>query len=618
MNTSLLPYEIGVLLYRLSNTHNSINAKLKKVPPSYLILGTTITLVAINILAKSCQQRWGETRREQIGRLALQIPYVRDKYIQDIKKQLVAFQESVRKKWEKFGPLFITIPEEGWDLKSLLKLVDCYSQVTISAVQDKHISGTIYSKSLDKEGEIYTQTMKPEMLKQEAITNDAEFFSDLSKKLQTVFTYAFERSYLWNSLHGTEFAIGSCIDYQVVRMVADLFGGKPQEVMGFGTSGGTESLMLAIRIYREWGIRNRGHQPGTGVVIASKDVHASILKAGAAYLVNVELVDTDESGKVNIAHLQKVVKKHGNNVIAIIASAPSYSIGVIDNINEIAQIAQNNGCGLHVDCCLGLFIVNFLKQYQTNYLSIPGVTSVSGDNHKNGFSPKGSSVVVTKPMGSENLAYYSIYSVPEWSGGVYGTPKDAGSQSCVNSLNALLAMLAIGKNGYKRIALAVHNTTVQLAKIINKFEGKLKLVAQPEVNVVAFEMDKTWGLQKGAIYAFAHTMAERNIILSTLNNDKVHFCVTARFAGDDKALKEFEKAITESLEAVKNLNETLLKNGQAFPGDAGMYCELEAAMHPNKEELSIIKFIQNLLFGRQGAKDAVRAYFLAQLDPFTS
>ncbi len=621
MNTSLLPTGVGQLTHRLVDIYSYIDSNLKRMSPSSLVLGTTltatITLLALHHLKKRCQPRWSETRWEQIGRLALTYSsYIKGKYTQEIDKQLAHFQQSVLKKWEPFGKLFTSIPEEGMDLKSLIKLIDRYDEMTVSALKGKQISGTIYSKSLDKGPEIPTQLVEwSHQIKQGPFDDDGEYCSHLSQKLEFLFTYAFNRSYLWNSLHGDEFPIGDCLNYQVVRMVASMFGGKSDEVKGFVTSGGTESLMLALRIYRNWGIINRGHGPGEGVVIASEDVHAAILKGGASSLVKVELVKTND-GRIDIKHLQELVDQHGQKVVAIIASAPSYPIGIIDPIHTMAIIAQNNGCGLHVDCCLGAFIINHLSKDNKNltaYLSIPGVTSLSADNHKYGLGPKGVSTLVTKELDSINLAYHSIYAVPEWSGGVYGTPKDAGSQSCVSSFNAFLAMLATGKKGYERIAKSIYQTSSQLAEELKNFKDKLQVIAEPEANVVAFQMNKNWGLRKGAIYAFTHIMAkEHKIILNTLNHEKVHFCVTSRFAGDPAALTIFKEAVEKSLDAVEQLN----NQGTNFPGDSGMYCALEAAMNPKKEDLILLKFIENVVLGRLAARDAVRAYFLAQLDPY--
>lgn len=613
--TLLLEIGKAYFLNSVSTIPHSFNSKLEGQSPATIALITAISMLASSTFANSCKNKWGQSYRERLGELALKIPVVKKKYAEDVQKQLTHFQESVKRKWKQFGTLYTKIPEEGLATEVLQKMMEQHSEMISSSLQGKHLSGTIYSKSFDdesKEAEVNTAVRAPV----NEFINDTDYFGHLSKKLKNLFTIAFEKSFLWNSLHTDEFPVGAWLDYQVVRMVADMFGGSPNEVMGFVTSGGSESLMVAARAYRDWGMKNRGHAPGEGIIIASKSVHAAMLKAGVAYLLNVKCVETDEAGNLDMKQLRETVKKYGNKVVAIIGSTPSYPTGIMDPIEEMARLAKENGCGMHVDCCLGAFIINHLPQHNTSFLQIPGVTSLSADTHKNGLAPKGSSVLVTKQLGEENLAYYSIYSVPGWSGGIYGTPKDAGSQSCVPSLCAFLALLGTGKNGYQRIAQAVHQTTCQLATTIRSFNGRLRLLVEPAANVVTFKIDEKWGLQKGATYAFAHEMAKRKFVLNTISNDTAHFCVTARFAGNAEALQQFETAVRESLEAVKQLNDDLVRQGEKFSGDAGMYCALEAAMTPNSQTLSKQKYFENQLLGLQGAKDAVRSYFKALLNPF--
>lgn len=360
-----------------------VDSKLKGKSPSSIIVATMITTIALWVFARSIQSGWGKTRRDQIGSLALRLPYIHKKYAEDMKKQRVHFRESVLKKWADFGELQVTLPEKGWSYSALMNLIQRYSRITTEKIKEKHFSGTIYSKSLVSLPE------KPSTVidREECASNDPRYFESLSAKLQSVFTSAFKESQLWNSLHSDEFAIGACIDYQVVRIVADLFGGSKDEVMGFVTSGGTESLMVAVRSYRDWGIKHRGHEPGDGVIIASESVHAGIVKAGKAYQVEIVLVETDESGNVDFEALKEAAQKYGDRLIAIIGSAPCYPTGIVDPIQEMALIAQDNGCGMHVDCCLGGFIVNF--QPHSQYLKMPGVTSLSSIRTKTEWLLKG-------------------------------------------------------------------------------------------------------------------------------------------------------------------------------------------------------------------------------------
>lgn len=563
----------------------------------------TITALAIGTMIKL------RKKTPSLSDWALKIPQIRKKYVEEMRQRREEFQRKMIEKWKMFGPPICEIPDHGMDLPSLKNLVLGYYQKTMGALKGAHFSGTIYSKSLDAETEI---PPPPD----EFMLTPVDEFGRLSKYLEELFTFSFRRSYLWNSLHLDEFTIGSFLEYQVVQMVAKSFGGKSDEVMGFVTSGGSESLMTAALAYRNWGRCVKGHGLGESVIIAPKSIHAAVLKAGLAYDVKVVLVNTDENGHIDTMELLDAISDHGDKVVAIFASAPSYPKGKIDPIREIGQIAFRKKIGFHVDCCLGAFEVNCLPGYDAQFLSMEGVTSVSADTHKNGWAPKGSSVVVAKDLFGENLIFYSTFSLPDWEGGIYGTLKNAGSQSCVPALHAFLAMLVVGKSGYRKIAEAIRASTLSLAHKVQGCDG-LKLLGKPDLNVVAFKVDRErLGLDEGATYEFAHQMHLRKFTLNTLRGDAVHFCVTGRFAGDRNALANFEAAAIESLEAVKKMNQELRAQGKKFSGDAGVYCAIESAIAPVYAKMNLLKYVENLILGKRGAIDAVKQYFLAMSNPY--
>lgn len=593
-----------------------------------------IGLVGLSILTVNIIKRlqFGESYFEMFGRHLRYIPYIDAKYKVDINKEENHFLEKVKSQWKLFGPQHTVIPDQGLDEMELIELIEKYSKITHDNVKDKQLSGTIYSNSMiddheyrEDQSTIYElPSLDSNMLSREINNYETEKYSigngydddekNHSRKLGRLYTKAFHESYLWNSLHDNEFGIGAYLEYQVVHMVADMFGGD-MNVKGFVTSGGTESLMLAMRCYRNYGMQVRNHAPGESIILASKSVHAAVLKAGQAYLIKIILVNVDEQERIDLDDLKYKLKKHGNKVVAIVGSSPSYPMGVIDPIEKMSVLASIYRCGLHIDCCLGGFIINHILQHKStagNYLSLQGVTSLSADTHKNGLAPKGSSVLVTKQIQNIDLAYYSIYSFPEWSGGVYGTPKDAGSQSCVHTLTALIAMLATGKKGYEKIANDIHRDATKMADVIKLFPEQLTLIAEPEVNVVAFKINNESEFPKGAIYGLAHEMSRHNFILNTLNGECVHFCVTMRFTADPTAIDRFRQALIDSLDAVQDMAE----KGMKFPGDAGMYCALEAATSPKLEDLSYQKYIENCLLGKTGSKDAIKAYFLAHMNPY--
>ena len=623
MAISYLNLAVGIVNAGLSvaSPYCDFNANLNNYSPVALIGITAITLLGIQMLQRYTQPRWGESRSGQIGRLLIHVPYVQRKFNEDINREYQKSLKTTLENWKCFGEPIKTIPNEGMGTAELGKLIRMYSDNTFKKLEGKQISGTVYSNNFIKKDLWSPFEGKNENLDYDCM-EDNEYFTVMADKLKWLHTYCEYTADLWNSLHQEEFAVGDFINYQVVRMVADMYGGDLQKVMGLVTSGGTDSLMTAARIYRNWGMETRGLAPGEGVIVAPKSVHAAILKSAVAYQLKVELIDVNEEGRVDLHQLKRVMRKHKNELLFIVGSTPSYATGIVNQIQEMAKLADAYGCGMHVDSCLGGFIVNNLGQLPTEYLKMKGVTSISCDTHKNGFAPKGSSVLLMNGIGKMqalqdwNLLRSSVYCNPEWDGGVYGTPSDAGSQSCTAALKAFISMLAMGKKGYARAARKIHSHALEFAKIVRSFDGKLRLLAYPEVNVVALTIDEKLGLAKGAIYAFAHEMAERGFIFNTMPGDRIHFCVTLRYVCDSNVTEKLHKALEESLEAVQRLNQELVSKGQTFPGKAGMYCALGNALEPKAKDLSIQKFIENFFLGTHGAVEAVRAHYLALFDPY--
>lgn len=577
----------------------------------------------------SLRPRSGESLRSYLGRTVLLLPPASNTFSKEINKQLVDMRKRAKKIYDEFGFLNIQIPEDGLKISELKQIVDKMAEVPQRHCEKTFMSGGIYSFSYWQNNGAKSEEAKGdegESIDVPTIPETPEDYTKLAMKLKNIFTYSFEVSYLWNSLHGTEFGVGDFLTYQCVRMVADMYGGKPDEVMGLVTSGGTESIMTAVRAYRDWGIANRGLAVGEGVILVAHSVHAAFMKGCMAYNLHCEMLPVDEYDQIDLNAVREAAERIGNRLVAIVGSTPSYPLGTIDDIKGLAAIAKANGVGMHVDSCLGGFIINFIDTVDTNFLALPGVTSLSCDTHKNGWAPKGSSVLVMKDVPdrtfkSVNLTYYASFAIPSWSGGVYGTPNNAGSQHCTHALHAYLAMLAIGKNGYRKLANDVVSTSRRLAVIVKKFPQLHLLVGgdgRPHANVVGWqlspELQKSWG--PGAIYAIAHEMNQRGITLSAMNGFRVHFCVTSRSAGDPKFVEKFAKALDESMSATTQQSIKVLAGEASFPGDAGLYGTLDAAMEPSVAKGGVGKYIENFLFGMRGTEDAIKSYFYGIADPY--
>ena len=570
-------------------------------------------------------KKFEESTYDRLGSILLRTKPVQKEYSKLVNDTLVSGRSSTAEAWKEFGPLFTAIPDDGVSAEALQRLVANLAFITHKKLKDTHHSGSIYSFNYWTNDSL---TFNPDLdlTKEEVSVEHAletpQDFDKLAQSLTELFTGSFRQSYLWNSLHEGEFGTGYWLQYQVIRMVADMYGGKPDECMGLVTSGGTESLMTAVRMYREWGIVNRNHDIGQGVILCAKSVHAAVNKGCVTFDLKIRQLPVDEFGALDVEEARKEAARIGTDLVAIIGSTPQYSIGNIDPIQELADIAKENGVGMHVDSCLGGFIVNFLDNVNPNFLAMDGVTSLSCDTHKNGWAPKGSSVLVTKPIPDVihspkvNLVFYGSYSIPEWDGGIYGTPSFAGSAACAHILHAYLAMLHIGKSGYRKIANKVHDTVEKIAEMI-KDDPRVQILGDHPANVVAFRIHPNAKWEQGAIYAMVHEMAKRNVVLSAMAHGRVHFCVTGRSAADPAFLDYFANVLKESLDVTEVYAKEVKEGKRKFPGDAGLYGSIEAAIEPSAENTkSKAEYYANLLLGKRVARDSVKAHFYALQDPF--
>lgn len=577
-----------------------------------------------NGLIRSILPAYGQSVLDKVASMLIRLPPIRSEYVGHINEHVNETRETTCKNWKKFGPLITEIPKEGYSEDKVMEIIDSLGDTVDEGIIGEDISGSIYPFAFRKE---------VESRKKNGAKNSNESYEDLMSSLEKIFAHSFTRSYLWNSLHEAEFGVGYWLNYQVIRMVADLYikTNKTQareNIMGLVTSGGTDSLMNMVRLYGQWGKSNRNLDFGEGIMVACENIHAAVDKGCEVAGVTLVKVPCNEEGSVSIPHFKKAVRDAGSALIGCIVSTPSFTLGAVDNVKEAALIAKKAGVGLHVDSCLGGFVINFLEEsYNANFLDIPGVTSLSCDTHKNGWAPKGSSVLLTLPLPDVlhkemNLFLYSTYAIPSWDGGVYGSPGNPGSQHCSHVLQAYTSMLRIGKKGYRGIAEKINKAVNDIHDIVKK-DDRIEVLGEHAmnrkgVNVIGFRIHPkmNWGV--GASYALAYQMSKFKVVLSALKGDRIHYAVTGRSALDPEFSKRFEKAFVEGMKETAKSAELVLSGEAQFGGDAGLYGTLDAAMEPSSENTkSTAELLGNKLLGKRVAHDLIKAHFWALQNPFS-
>ena len=265
---------------------------------------------------------------------------------------------------------------------------------------------------------------------------------------------------------------------EIIAMTLDLFNAqavKGTEPVGLITSGGTGSITHAMLSYREHAAQTRGiKQPN---VVKPETAHPAFDKA--CHLFGIELRNAPinpDTAQVDVAALAELID---DNTIAIVGSACNYGYGIIDPIAELGQLALERGVGLHVDCCLGGFILPFGQALGYDIplfdFRVPGVTSISADTHKYGYSLKGTSVLMFADKALRNSQYFFLTG---WSGGKYHSPGMDGSRSVGLLAATWSSMVSLGREGYLGYAKKIFAASTQMQEAV-KSHPELRIIGNP-------------------------------------------------------------------------------------------------------------------------------------------
>ncbi|KAL2918163.1 Dihydrosphingosine phosphate lyase [Polyrhizophydium stewartii] len=355
-------------------------------------------------------------------------------------------------------------------------------------------------------------------------------------ELNSLITEAYGMFTISNPLHPEVFPGIRKMEAEIVSMVSAMYHG-PAGVCGSVTSGGTESILMAVKTYRDMARDLRGITEPEMVLPVT--AHAAFDKAANYFgitIVHIPMVPA--TGKVDLA---KAAAAINSNTIMIVGSAPGFPHGIVDDIPALAALARKHRIGMHVDCCLGGFIVPFAEAagfplpHHVDF-RVEGVTSISVDPHKYGFAPKGTSVVLYR---SKDIRKYQYFVQTEWPGGVYGSPSIAGSRPGALIAGCWATMIHFGYSGYVQTTKEIIGAARRLAAGIEKIDG-LRLMGEPLLSVVAFE-----AILPIKTYAVADLLSRKGWHLNVLQFPaSIHMACTMRTVpAVDDLLADIEEAV---------------------------------------------------------------------------
>lgn len=362
-----------------------------------------------------------------------------------------------------------------------------------------------------------------------------------------------------NPLHSDLWPSNIKYEAEIVSMTANILGASKSEassdsdpdkkICGVVSSGGTESIMLAMKTYRDWARDQKGITEPEMIIPAT--AHAAFDKSSQYFQIKLIRIPVDKDYKADVAATEKAIT---NNTIVIVGSAPSFPHGIVDPVEELSELARKNGIGFHTDACLGGFVLPWAKKLGYDVPSfdftLPGVTSMSADTHKYGYAAKGTSVILYRGLG---LRHYQYYIATDWPGGLYFSPTFAGSRPGALSAACRASLLAMGKDGYMEATRKILETASVLKEGIQQI---------PDIHILG---DPLWVIAFGSenldIYKIMDFMTERKWSLNGLHKPQsIHICVTLRHT-QPGVTERFISDLKSAVEFVKNHQE--VKGGMA-------------------------------------------------------
>lgn len=441
---------------------------------------------------------WVEKRLKKISSVSQKIDKQYDEMMRSLEPSLKPYKDTF--------VAFTRIPSLGRDRQEIIRDLEELRSLEEAHWKDGFVSGAVYH-------------------------GDAEHIDFLNH------VYAIESQS--NPLHVDVWPSISKFEAEIVAMTADMLNGTDQLACGTLSSGGTESIMLAMKTYRDWARDKKGiTRPEMVVPITA---HPAFDKASQSFNIKIHHISVDSNFRANVDAMRKAINR---NTIVMVGSAPSFPHGMIDPIAELSEVARQHGIGFHTDACLGGFVLPWAEKlgYEIPQFDfrLPGVTSISVDTHKYGYAAKGTSVILYR---GKELLHYQYYTIANWPGGLYFSPTFAGSRPGALSASCWAAMTSIGAQGYMDATKKILETAAYIKQEIKQFP-ELRLLGDP-LFVIAFASDSL------DIYKILDYMTHKKWSLNGLHKPScIHICVTLRHT--QPSVKErFIEDLRSAVEYVK-------------------------------------------------------------------
>lgn len=335
---------------------------------------------------------------------------------------------------------------------------------------------------------------------------------------------------------------------EVISITAQLFNGG-DDACGTMTSGGSESIMMAVKTCRDWARVTKSEIQKPEMIVPAS-IHPAFDKAAHYFNVKMHKAPLGPDYRVDLKAVESLTNQ---NTIMIVGSAPQYPQGVIDPIEELAKFAQSREIWMHVDACVGGFKLPFLEKLGEKIalwdFRVSGVTSISADLHKYGFAAKGASVVMYR---NRDIRKHQFFVSSDWSGGAFASPSMTGTRPAGSIAAAWATLQTFGEDGYLKLHSEIRETVQKLQKSLK--EMGFEILGKPTGHIFAFTHPSV------DIYAIADQMGLKGWHIDRQQKpNSIHLMVTP---AHHLIVPQFLSDIKLAIETVKQHPE-LAKEGMA-------------------------------------------------------
>lgn len=377
---------------------------------------------------------------------------------------------------------------------------------------------------------------------------------DPGKDAHDLAVEAYTRFLPQNALYVNMYPSIGKLEKDVVTSVAELLRGD-DEVVGNMTSGGTESILMAIKTARDWARENRPEIEEPEMVLPVS-AHPAFLKA--AHYFGLKVVQTELDLKDYRADLKSFKGALSDNTVVAVGSAPNFSHGSIDPIKEMSGLAAEKNILFHVDGCVGGIYLSILRRMGEPLrdfdFSLSGVTSISVDLHKYGYTPKNASVILYKNRNLRKHAWFVCSSTTEY---VVINPTAQSTRSGGPFAAAWSMLRFLGEEGFQEIVRSSQEATIVMIDGINNIEG-IKVLGEPDMcmftmasdTVNVFEVDDEMSLLGWKMipqFACGGSPANLHVSLSHANVPYVEKYIDDLTIIVEKLMREGSSVNTEEL-----------------------------------------------------------------------